>query len=110
MRLVFPNVTMDKMLECFLPENVPKWNEGGGFKVVQELPEEKAYIVYTQSPKVVMVDVRQFISKLNIKKGYHLNDDGSEASHIQVRVPGGEHPDYPLKAKGFCRGIEHCVG
>ena len=45
-----------------------------------------------------------------IKKGYYLNEDGSEAAHLNFRVPGGEHADYPTTAKGITRGIEHCIG
>ena len=57
-----------------------------------------------------MVNQRDFIVKMINRKGYFVNDDGSEAAHISVRIEEGEHPDYPTTAKNLTRGIEHCVG
>ena len=56
-----------------------------------------------------MVDQRDFVVKKIMRKGYFVNDDGSDAGHVIVRVNVGEHPDYPAK-KGLTRGIEHIVG
>ena len=110
MRAVYPNVTMDKFMESLQPEHITKWNDGTpDFKVIQELPEENTFIVYSTSRKITMVEQRNFVSKMVNKKGYHINDDGSEAAHVNVRVTG-EHPDYPSTTKGFTRGVEHCVG
>ena len=56
-----------------------------------------------------MVDQRDFVVKKMMRKGYFVNEDGSDAGHVIVRVNVGEHPDYPAK-KGLTRGIEHIVG
>ena len=57
-----------------------------------------------------MVDQRDFLAKNIMRKGYFVNDDGTDAGHVIVRVNHAEHPDYPTGKKGFTRGIEHCVG
>ena len=110
-RCVFPNMTMDKLLECFQPENIPKWNEQfPKMKIIQENPEDDTYLTYATSKAVAILDLREFVSRTVHRKGYYINEDGSDAAHISFRVPGGEHADYPSNVKGLTRGIEHCTG
>ena len=82
------------------------------FKVIQDLPDEQAQLIYFQSkkPAVPMVDQRDFVTKMIMRKGYFVNEDGTDAGHVIARVNVGEHPDYPTGKKGFTRGIEHMAG
>ena len=112
MKVRYPNISPDQVLEALTVPKMDDWEVYEQVKVIKELMDEQAQQVYFLTPKhkIPFMLQREFICKFYHKKNYFMNADGSPGAHVVVRVPGGEHPDYPENARKKVRGSMECIG